>query len=115
MFSINDFLIFTESIRNLQNGIYLSIGSSVMSPMIFEKALSMSRNVQSQIGKPIDKFVIAVNDLADSNWDWSHGEPPMDNPAYYIRFMKSFHRMGGDVRYYGIHNINFLHHLCNAI
>ncbi len=109
--SINDFLIFCESIRKLDGGIYLSVGSSVMSPMIFEKALSMSRNVEG----PFDDFVIAVNDLSDSNWDWSQGEPPIDSPAYYIRFMKSFHRMGGELQYYGIHNIDFLHNLCASI
>lgn len=105
---INDFLIFCEAIRNLEGGIYLSVGSSVMSPMIFEKALSMSRNVEIQAGREIEDFLMAVNDLADNNWDWSQGEPPMDNPAYYLRFMKSFHRMGGELKYYGVHNIDFL-------
>ena len=87
-----------------------------MSPMIFEKALSMSRNVEHQEGRRIDDFILGVNDLADSNWDWANdGEPPMDNPAYYLRFMKSFHRMGGDLRYFGIHNVTFLKHLLTAL
>lgn len=108
---INDFLIFCESIRNIEGGIYISVGSSVMSPMIFEKALSMSRNVEQQEGRDIKNFLIAVNDLADSNWNWDQGEPPMDNPAYYLRFMKSFHRMGGELEYFGVHNVSFLKHL----
>lgn len=113
---IADFEIFVESIRRLQGGVYLSVGSSVMSPMIFEKALSMSRNVELQEGREITDFVLGVNDLADSNWDWdSDGEPPMDNPAYYLRFMKSFHRMGGDLRYIGVHNVTFLRHLLAAL
>lgn len=109
--TIVDFEIFAESVRNLEGGVYLSVGSSVMSPMIFEKALSMARNVEMQEGRNINAFMIAVNDLADSNWDWSKGEPPMDNPAYYLRFMKTFHRMGGTLEYFGIHNIDFLKYL----
>jgi hypothetical protein len=108
-----DFLIFCESIRNLEGGIYISLGSSVMSPMIFEKALSMGRNVEQQAGREIKNFVLAVNDLADNNWDWSQGEPPMSDPAYYLRWMKSFHRMGGDLQYFGLHNVSFLQHLRN--
>jgi len=39
---------------------------------------------------------IYVVDLQDGgNWDWTQGEPPKDNPAYYLRFCKSFARMGG--------------------
>jgi len=109
-----DFEIFAESVRNLEGGIYLSVGSAVMSPMIFEKALSMARNVEKQEGRIIDNFLIAVNDLADSNWNWEDGEPPMDNPAYYLRFMKTFHRMGGNINnplYYGCHNVTFLNTL----
>ena len=83
-----------------------------MSPMIFEKALSMSRNVQMGRGRGIHQFVMAVNDLTDANWDWSQGEPPQDNPAYYLRFMKTFHRMGPTPQYYGCHNIEFLNKLC---
>ena len=112
--TITDFEIFAESIRNLEGGIYLSVGSAVMSPMIFEKALSMARNVENQEGRIIDHFLIAVNDLADSNWNWEDGEPPMDNPAYYLRFMKTFHRMGGQTGnpyYYGCHNVTFLNTL----
>jgi hypothetical protein len=113
--TIIDFEIFTESIRHLQGGVYLSVGSAVMSPMIFEKALSMARNVQLQRGLAIDNFTLAVNDLADQNWNWDDGEPQMDNPAYYLRFMKTFHRMGGDLRYFGIHNVAFLRNLLAAL
>ena len=41
-----------------------------------------------------------VVDLAASDWDWqARGEPPVDHPAYYLRFCKTFHRMGGTLRY----------------
>ncbi len=95
-----DFLSYADSVSHLQGGVYLSVGSAVMSPMIFEKSLSMSRNVARQQGEKIDDFSIHVVDLAKSAWDWnSDGEPPMDNPAYYLRFCKTFSRMGGRMTY----------------
>jgi len=83
----------------------------VMSPMIFEKSVSMSRNVLLQAGRNLENFTIVVNDLADVSWDWSQGEPPVDNPAYYVRFCKSFSRMGGTMVYVGLDNRVFLQNL----
>jgi hypothetical protein len=57
-----------------------------------------------------------VVDIQDSgNWDWSRGEPPKDNPAYYLRFCKSFSRMGGVMKYVQCDNAAFLHHLLVAL
>ncbi len=106
--SMTDFLLFASSIEQLEGGVYLSVGSSVMSPMIFEKSISMSRNVLRQKGESLDNFLIVANDLADTTWDWSKGEPPVDNPAYYVRFCKSFSRMGGRFDYLGMDNRTFL-------
>jgi len=104
-----DFLSFTDSVSRLQGGVYLSVGSAVMSPMIFEKALSMSRNVARSRGEAIDDFSIHVVDLAQSAWDWvNDGEPPQDNPAYYLRFCKTFSRMGGRMTYTSADNRAFL-------
>ncbi|MBI5094506.1 MAG: hypothetical protein HZB26_18995, partial [Candidatus Hydrogenedentes bacterium] len=94
-----DFLAFAQGVSNLDGGVYLSIGSAVMSPMIFEKSLSMSQNLAIQKGQHIDNHFMTVVDLAESHWDWSKGEPPMDNPDYYLRYNKSFSRMGGTMRY----------------
>lgn len=94
-----DFLTFAESVSRLAGGVYLSVGSAVMSPMIFEKSLSMSQNVAIQKGDHIDSHFILVSDLAETTWDWSRGEPPEDNPAYYMRYNKTFSRMGGTMRY----------------
>lgn len=33
---------------------------------------------------------------------------PMDNPDYYLRYNKSFHRMGGQMRYLSADNRDFL-------
>lgn len=109
--AVTDFLAFASSVERLQGGVYVSVGSSVMSPMVFEKALSMARNVRRQAGLALDDFLIAVNDLATPTWDWSRGEPPKEDPAYYVRFCKSFSRMGGRFVYVGADNRVFLRNL----
>jgi len=107
--ALRDFLRFSESVTNLENGVYMSIGSAVMSPMIFEKALSMAQNLKIQENKHIDNHYMLVVDLAESDWDWKNsGEPPMDNPAYYLRYCKTFSRMGGEMDYLTADNRDFL-------
>ena len=95
----------------LDGGVFLSVGSAVMSPQIFEKALSIANNLRRQRNRPALRPFIAVNDLAPVDWDWSRGEPPSDDPAYYLRFCKSFSRMGGEMVYAGGDNRVFLHNL----
>lgn len=110
-----DFLTYAESIRQLQDGAYLSVGSAVMSPMIFEKSLSMARNVELRQGRKIERFFLGVVDLAPSTWDWTQGEPPKDNPAYYLRYCKTFSRMGGTMRYASMDNKAFFLRLYQAL
>ncbi len=105
----NDFLRYAHSVSNLEGGVYMSVGSAVMSPMIFEKSLSMAQNVAIQRGEHIDDHYILVVDLAEAEWDWNKdGEPPADNPAYYLRYCKTFHRMGGEMHYLTADNRDFL-------
>jgi hypothetical protein len=107
--ALNDFLCFTNSVCNLDYGVYMSVGSAIMSPMIFEKALSMSQNIMIQEQKHIDNHFILVVDMAKADWDWEkYGEPPMDNPAYYLRYCKTFNRMGGEMHYLTADNRDFL-------
>jgi len=103
-----DFLAYAASVSRLEGGVYLSVGSAVMSPMIFEKSLSMARNVLLPRGEDIRDCGIHVVDLQESPWDWSRGEPPMEHPAYYLRFMKTFSRMGCRTDYTGCDNRLFL-------
>jgi len=96
-----DFLKFVDSVTKLENGVYISIGSAIMSPMIFEKSLSMARNYRSSFSEKIENFTIVVNDIQESNWNWNcDKEPPKDNPAYYLRFCKTFKRCGAKNLYY---------------
>lgn len=113
--ALRDFLTFAESVSRIDHGVYISVGSAVMSPMIFEKSLSMAQNLALQKGKPIDDHFILVVDLAESRWDWSRGEPPETQPEYYMRHLKSFSRMGGAMRYLAADNRDFLLHLCQAL
>jgi hypothetical protein len=110
-----DFLAFVESVSNLEGGVYLSVGSAVMSPMIFEKALSMARNAAAGRNKTIRDCHIYVVDLQESNWNWNEGEPPMDKPAYYLRFMKTFHRMACPLSYISADNRTFFLALYRAL
>jgi hypothetical protein len=103
-----DFLRFAHAVSNLEGGVYLSVGSAVMSPMVFEKSLSMAQNLAIQDGRRIDDHYMVVVDLQESRWDWSRGEPPEDNPDYYLRHCKTFSRMGGTMRSLCADNRDFL-------
>lgn len=104
-----DFLTFAESVNRLEGGVYMSVGSAVMSPMIFEKSLSMSQNLQIQKGGHIDNHFMLIVDLANSTWDWQkNGEPPQTDPGYYLRYLKTFNRMGGTMKYLSADNRDFL-------
>ncbi|MGO9308838.1 MAG: hypothetical protein ACLQDL_07435 [Spirochaetia bacterium] len=114
--ALTDFLVFAEGVSRLDGGVYLSIGSAVMSPMIFEKSLSMARNIALQGGRTIENHFILVVDIAASAWDWTRdGEPPITDPAYYLRYCKTFSRMGGTMRYMQADNRDFLLSLARAL
>ncbi|HEX3798865.1 MAG TPA: hypothetical protein VH413_09200 [Verrucomicrobiae bacterium] len=108
-----DFRMFGASVDTLDNGVVLSVGSAIMAPQIFEKSISCVNNLRIQDSRAIvHGHTIYVVDLQDGgNWDWTKGEPPKDNPAYYLRFCKSFSRMGGAMHYLQSDNVAFLHHL----
>jgi hypothetical protein len=107
--ALRDFLTFAHGVEGLDGGVYLSVGSAVMSPMIFEKSLSMARNLALGKGARLEDYLIVVVDLAESSWDWGKdGEPPAESPAYYLRYGKTFARMGGEMRYLTADNRDFL-------
>ena len=108
-----DFKSFANSVERLDGGGVLSIGSAIMAPQVFEKSLSCVHNLRFQEGRePVRDHSIYVVDLQDGGgWDWTHGEPPKTNAAYYLRFCKSFSRMGGAMRYVQSDNAAFIHRL----
>jgi hypothetical protein len=106
-----DFRLFGSAVERLDGGVVLSIGSAIMGPQVFEKSLSCVNNLRRQANRPIvSGHSIHVVDLQDGGgWDWTRGEPPKTNPAYYLRFCKSFSRMGGTMRYVQSDNLVFVH------
>ena len=112
-----DFRTFAQSVDGLDGGVVLSVGSAIMAPQVFEKTLSCVNNLRLQASRPIVKdHSIYVVDIQDGgNWDWLQGEPPKSNPAYYLRFCKSFARMGGTMTYAQCDNAAFLHNLLHLL
>jgi len=83
-----DFLVFAQTITQLDGGVMLNIGSAVMGPEVYLKALAMARNVAHQRGEHIRHFTTAVFDLPDLGDDLSH-EAPKHDPRYYFRPFKT--------------------------
>ncbi len=86
--SYSDFLIFTHSVSQLEGGVYLSLGTAVMGPEVYLKALSMVRNVARQEGQQVCHFTTAVFDLIDLGEDLGH-EASKSDPRYYYRPFKT--------------------------
>jgi hypothetical protein len=86
--SYRDFLIFTQSITNLQHGVFLNYGTQVMGPEVYLKALSMARNVAHQKGQKICEFTTAVFDLVNLGDDL-HQEAEKNTARYYFRPYKT--------------------------
>jgi len=112
-----DFARFAQAVEGLDGGVVLSVGSAIMAPQVFEKSLSCVNNLRLQAGRPVVRgHTIYVVDIQDGGrWDWSRGEPPKDNPAYYLRFCKSYARMGGQMQYLQCDNVVFLTHLLRVL
>jgi len=82
--SYHDFLIFARAVENLEGGVMLNFGSSIMAPEVYLKALAMSRNVAHQQGRVIRNFTTAVFDMVPIQGDIHH-ELPKTDPGYYFR------------------------------
>jgi len=83
-----DFLIYTQSVTGLEGGAFLNLGTAVMGPEVYLKALAMARNVARQRGRQIRRFTTAVFDMVDLPADVS-AEAPKTQPAYYFRPYKT--------------------------
>ena len=82
--SYRDFLIFTKTVEDLEGGIMVSLGSAIMGPEVYLKALAMARNVGRQEGRRITDFMTAVFDLVPIQGN-VHKELPKTDPGYYFR------------------------------
>jgi hypothetical protein len=86
--SYHDFLVFAHSVSQLEGGVLLNFGTSVMGPEVYLKALAMVRNVAHQEGREIRHFTTAVFDLIPLGQD-IHREAPKSDHLYYYRPYKT--------------------------
>jgi hypothetical protein len=86
--SYRDFLTVCHTVDRLEGGVFLCVGSAVMGPEVYLKALSMARNVAHQQGRRITDFTTAVFDLISLPGDFRQ-EAPKSNPQYYYRPWKT--------------------------
>jgi len=78
-----DFKIYVNSVSQLEGGVFLNIGSAVIGPEVFLKALSIVRN----LGYKVEKFTTANFDLIDLG---DYRKPiSQDHPHYYYRPRKN--------------------------
>jgi hypothetical protein len=89
-----DFLIFTESVTRLEGGVFLNLGTAVMGPEVFLKAIAMARNVAHQKGETITDLTTAVFDLLPLDDTFSpsghpRAAPEKSDPRYYFRPYKT--------------------------
>lgn len=112
--SYTDFLIYAQSITNLEGGVFLNFGSAVAGPEVYLKALSMARNVAKQENKKITDFTTAVFDIQDLGDEPISETPSKSNPRYYFRPWKTILARtvaDGGQSYYvqGEHRLTFPH------
>ena len=86
--SYTDFLVFAQEVTRLEGGVLLSMGTAIMGPEVYLKALAMARNVAYQEDRPLNHFTTAVFDLHDLGED-PHRELPKTDARYYFRPFKT--------------------------
>jgi hypothetical protein len=86
--SYRDFLAVCHAVDRLEGGVFLCMGSAVMAPEVYLKALSMARNVAHQEGRRIAQFTTAAFDLIPISGEWQ-AEAAKSNPQYYYRPWKT--------------------------
>lgn len=87
--SYRDFLIYANSMSNLENGVFMNFGSAVTGPEVYLKGLSMARNVAKQENKKITDFTTAVFDLLPLEDRDTAKTPDKSDHFYYFRPWKT--------------------------
>jgi hypothetical protein len=87
--SYTDFLILAQEVAKLEGGVFLNVGTAVMGPEVYLKALSMARNVAHQQGQQIRDITTAVFDLVELPANWRDAAPSKQTPHYYYRPWKT--------------------------
>ena len=87
--SYRDFLIYAQTVTNLEGGVFMDFGSAVTGPEVYLKALAMARNVARQQGSCIAHFTTAVFDMQPLPEEGYDITPPKTDPRYYFRPWKT--------------------------
>jgi len=95
--SYADFKTFTRAVANLRGGVILNVGSAVVMPEVFLKALTISRNLGFDLGP----FTVANFDFLDMyrsrtrvvEWPRSLGARAFDIRGRHNRTIPSLHRL----------------------
>ena len=87
--SYTDFLIYAETVNNLNHGVFLNFGSAVAGPEVYLKCLAMARNTAKQEGREINDITTAVFDLLPIEGGDYNAAPPKTDPRYYFRPWKT--------------------------
>jgi len=105
--SYRDFLIFTRGMENLEGGALLCMGSAIMGPEVYLKALSMVRNTARQEGRTIEKFTAAVFDVQKIRGNYRK-EPSRSDPCYFFRPWKTLlaRTTGGSYYFNALHQVS---------
>ncbi|MDE0425861.1 MAG: hypothetical protein OXN25_13440 [Candidatus Poribacteria bacterium] len=82
-----DFLRFAQSVSQLEDGVFLNLGSAVMGPEVYLKSLSMARNIAFQRREEIRHFTTANFDIIDFPDFRDEGSPT--DAHYYHRPKKT--------------------------
>ena len=86
--SYRDFLIFTEHLNNIENGVVMNFGSAVMAPEVFLKSLAMVRNAKRNSTEQVTNFSTLVCDLKSLPPNY-HQESSKKSPLYFFRPWKT--------------------------
>lgn len=87
--SYQDFLVLARAVQDLEAGVFLNVGSAVVGPETYLKALSMARNVAALQGRRICDFTTAVFDLATLPENYRTDLPTTEDSDYYFRPWKT--------------------------
>ena len=83
-----DFLVYAQSIAGLEGGVFCNMGTAVMGPEVYLKALTMARHIALREGRAISDITTGVFDMLDLGQD-TRREAAKTHPRYYFRPYKT--------------------------
>ena len=89
--SFRDFKLFTSVVSDLEGGVYINLGSAVIMPEVFLKALSVARNLGNR-----------VDNITTVNMDFIQHYRPRENVL-----QKAYYEKGSAYALTGHHEIMF--------